>query len=184
MQRADRLLFGDSREWTCSGARGDVLEVAIGTGLNLPLQPDAARITGVEWSAPMLQHTRARADELDRHVRLVQADARALPFPEESFDTVLCTFSLCAIPDEPAAIAEMHRVLRPGGLLLLADHVTSSNLPVRLLQRAVHPISTALGGEKFVHRPLPHVRAAGFDVEIQERFHLGIVERLIARKPR
>lgn len=184
MQRADRLLFGDTREWTCSRASGDVLEVAIGTGLNLPLHPGDARITGIEWSAPMLQHTRARADELDRHVRLVQADARALPFPDESFDTALCTFSLCAIPDEPVAVAEMYRVLRPGGLLLLADHITSSNVVVRQLQRAAHPITTALGGEKFVHRPLPHVRAAGFHVELQERFRLGIVERIVARKPR
>ncbi|MBE9376410.1 class I SAM-dependent methyltransferase [Saccharopolyspora sp. HNM0983] len=183
MRRADRLLFGDSREWVCSRGRGEILEVAIGTGLNLPLHPRESRITGVEWSGEMLRRTRDRADELGRPVELVQADARALPFPDASFDTVLCTFSLCAIPDEPVAVAEMHRVLRPGGSLLLADHITSSNLPVRLLQRLADPITTALGGEKFLHRPLPHVRAAGFEVELRERFRLGIVERITARKP-
>src|SRR5579859_1052695 len=119
----DRVLFGDSRAWVCAQAAGDTLEVAIGTGLNLPLYPPGIRLTGIDLSAAMLAIARRRAQQLGRAVDLREADAHALPFPGAAFDTVVCTFSLCAIPDEHQAVSEMTRVLRPGGLLLLADHI-------------------------------------------------------------
>jgi len=65
----------------------------------------------------------------------VQGDAHALPFEDDTYDTVVCTFGLCAIPDLDRAIAEMHRVLRPGGRLVLVDHVAGSARPLRMLQR-------------------------------------------------
>ncbi len=95
---------------------------------------------------------------------------------------MVCTFSLCAIPDERQAIAEMRRVLRPGGLLLLADHVAGSAWPVRAVQRLLELITIPVAGEHFLRRPAEHVRAQGFQVRRQERFKLGIVERLAARK--
>ena len=102
----------------------------------------------------------------------MQADARALPFPDAAFDTALCTFSLCAIPDEPGAIAEMHRVLRPGGLLLLADHITSSNIAVRQLQRAAHPIG-AVSGIGRVAGVLELATAASREVAARRDYMLG-----------
>ncbi|GAB3278629.1 class I SAM-dependent methyltransferase [Parasphingorhabdus pacifica] len=183
MRLFERFFAGDSRNWVCSQASGDVLEVAIGTGLNVPAYPSDVRVTGIEWSGRMLELARLRAAELSVPVDLLEADAQALPFPEAVFDTVVCTFSLCAIPDERKAVAEMRRVLRPGGRLLLADHVASSWLPVRLLQRAVEVVSVPVGGEHFLRRPLERARALGFVVENVERFKLGVVERLVARKP-
>lgn len=179
----DRVLFGDSREWVCSRASGDVLEVAVGTGLNLPLYSRDVTLSGVEWSPGMLARAQRRVQELDRHVSLLEGDARSLPFSESSFDAVVCTFSLCAIPEEPRAIAEMARVLRPGGRLLLADHVTSTSRPVRVVQGLAERITVPTGGEHFVHRPLDEMRSAGLDVEASQRFKLGVVERLVARKP-
>jgi ubiquinone/menaquinone biosynthesis C-methylase UbiE len=131
----DRRLFKDSRQWVCGQAAGAVLEVAIGTGLNLPHYADGVRLTGVDYSPAMLALARARAAELGRPVELREGDAQALEFADESFDTVVCTFGLCAIPDDVAAVAEMLRVLRPGGTLLLADHVAGTNRPVRMVQR-------------------------------------------------
>ncbi|WP_188987330.1 class I SAM-dependent methyltransferase [Saccharopolyspora thermophila] len=180
----ERFFAGDSRDWVCSRASGDVLEVAVGTGLNLPGYPVGARLTGIEWSRQMLALARQRAARLGRRVHLLQADAQALPFPDASFDTVVCTFSLCAIPDERQALAEMARVLRPGGRLVLADHVVSTSGPVRLVQRVLELVTVPLGGEHFRRRPLEHLRAAGLTVEHTERFRLGIIERLVARKPR
>ncbi len=179
----DRHLFGDSRDWVCSKASGDVLEVAIGTGLNLAHYPDGVRLTGVDWSSAMLEVARRRADELGRDVDLRQGDAQALEFPEACFDTVVCTFSLCAIPSEQQALREMVRVLRPGGLLLLADHVEASRWDARIAQRLIELVTIPLGGEHFRRRPITHVRAMGFTVEAHQRFRLGIVERLAARKP-
>ncbi len=183
MRFFDRVLFGDTRTWVCQQATGDVLEVAIGTGLNLGSYPDDIRLTGVDFSPAMLERARDRARELGRPVDLREGDAHALAFPDGSFDTVVCTFSLCAIPDERRAVAEMGRVLRPGGLLLLADHVAGSAWPVRAVQWLLELVTVPLGGEHFLHRPLAHVRAQGFRIQRQERFKAGIVERLAARKP-
>ncbi len=183
MRFFDRVLFGDSRAWVCSQATGDTLEVGIGTGLNLPLYPAGTALTGIDISPAMLKLAADRARRLGRTVDLREADAGALPFGDASFDTVVCTFSLCAIPDDCRAVAEMSRVLRPGGLLLLADHVAGSAWPVRVIQRVMETATVPMQGEHFLRRPLRHVQARGFPIEQHERFSLGLVERLAARKP-
>jgi SAM-dependent methyltransferase len=95
----------------------------------------------------------------------------------------MSTFSLCAIPDERRAVSEMIRVLRPGGLVLLADHIGGGSWPVRAIQRAVEVVSVPLQGEHMLRRPLRQVQAEGLQIERRERFRLGTVERLAARKP-
>ena len=179
----DRRLFRDSRDWVCGQAHGDVLEVAIGTGLNLAHYPRDIRLTGVDYSPAMLELARHRATELGREVDLRQDDAQALGFTDDSFDTVVCTYGLCAIPDDQRAVAEMRRVLRPGGLLLLADHVAGSSRPVRAVQRLLEVVSVPQASEHFLRRPHDTVRGAGFTIERHERFTLGILERVAARKP-
>ncbi|MDQ2815831.1 MAG: class I SAM-dependent methyltransferase [Actinomycetota bacterium] len=179
----DRHLFGSSRPWACGQAAGDVLEVAIGTGRNLPYYPVGIRLTGVDVSAQMLGIARDRAAGLGQEAALAPGDAQALDFPDGSFDTVLCTLGLCAIPDDRRAISEMARVLRPGGRLLLVDHVAARSVTLRVLQWLYERITIPLAGEHFRRRPLIHVRELGFRVEQAERFRFGIVERLVARKP-
>jgi ubiquinone/menaquinone biosynthesis C-methylase UbiE len=183
MTRADRRFFGDTRQWVCAQASGDVLEVAIGTGLNLPHYPEGVRLTGVEFSPGMLAIARRRAADLGRAVDLREGDAHALDLPDGAYDTVVCTFALCAIPDDRKALAEMARVLRPGGLLLLADHVAAGPRVLRAVQWLVELVSVPAAGEYWRRRPIRHVEAMGFTVERHDRFRLGIVERLAARKP-
>jgi ubiquinone/menaquinone biosynthesis C-methylase UbiE len=183
MRFFDRVLFADSRTWVCAQATGHTLEVAIGTGLNLPLYPAEAQLTGIDLSPAMLGVARHRAEQLGRAVDLREADALALPFPDASFDTVVCTFSLCAIPDERRAVSEMNRVLRSGGILLLADHIAGVTWPVRAIQRTLEVFTVPLQGEHFLRRPLRDVQAEGFKIDRRERFKLGITERLAARKP-
>jgi len=101
------------------------LEVAISTGLNLPLYPDETRLTGIDLSPAMLGVARHRAEQVGRAVDLREADALALPFPDAGFDTVVRTFALCAIPRRPARGQRDEPVLRLGGLLLLADRRTT-----------------------------------------------------------
>jgi ubiquinone/menaquinone biosynthesis C-methylase UbiE len=179
----ERTLFGDARAWVCGQASGEVLEIAVGTGRNLPFYPDGIRLVGVDLSPGMLGIARERAKELGREVELDEGDAHALSYPDSSFDTVVCTFSLCNIPDQQRALGEMYRVLRPGGLLLLADHVASTNRIVLALQRLFEKLTLRLNGDYLTRRPLPLVADAGFAIEERQRYKQGIVERLVARKP-
>ncbi len=157
----DRHLFAGSRDWICAKAEGQVLEVAIGTGLNLAHYPAEVQLTGVEWSPAMLDIAKDRAGQLGRVVDLRLGDAQALEFPGACFNTVVCTFSLCAIPDDRQAVAEMARVLRPGGLLLLADHVEATSWWARAAQALIEVASVPAGGEHFRRRPIMQVRALG-----------------------
>jgi ubiquinone/menaquinone biosynthesis C-methylase UbiE len=179
----ERRLFADGRSWVCSQATGDVLEVAIGTGRNLGYYPPAVRLTGIEFSPAMLELARRHADQEGRRVELRLGDAQDLELNEPPFDTVVCTLSLCAIPDERRAVAEMKRVLRPGGQLLLLDHVAGGPRWVRAIQWLLELATRPLGGEYLRRRPLLQVQAEGFQIERRERSKLGIIERLTARKP-
>ena len=182
MQFFERIFAPDSRTWICAQATGKTLEVAVGTGLNLPFYPGDVQLTGVDFSPAMLNLARRRAEQLGRVVDLQVADAHELPFPDASFDTVVCTYGLCAIPDESRAVSEMKRVLRPGGLLLLVDHIAGGAWPTRAIQRLLEAITVPLQGEHFLRRPLHQVRAAGLSVEQSQRFKLGVIERLAARR--
>ncbi|MBI3970661.1 MAG: class I SAM-dependent methyltransferase [Chloroflexi bacterium] len=181
MQVFDRLLLGDGRSRICSRAGGRTLELAIGTGLNLAYYPRDAHLTGIDLSPAMLAVARRRAQELGREVELRLGDAQALDFPDDSFDTVVATLSLCTIPDERRALAEAHRVLRPGGQLLLLEHVRSPVGPVRWVERLLDPLAR-LTGDHLLRDPLDHLGAAGFSVERCDRSKWGIVEEVVARK--
>jgi ubiquinone/menaquinone biosynthesis C-methylase UbiE len=179
----ERFQFGGGREWVCSRASGDVLEVAIGTGLNLRHYPPGVRLTGLDFSPAMLDRARARAAELGLDVTWREGDAQALPFADASFDTVVCTLGLCGVPDERVALAEMHRVLRPGGTLLLLDHVGSHHRVISFGQRLLDRITVPMIGDHQTRRPLPLVVEAGFTVVRSERLKLGTVERVAAVTP-
>lgn len=171
---AERLLFGDGRRWVCAQARGEVLEIAVGTGRNLPCYPPGVRLTGIELDPAMLAIARRRAADLR------EGDAQALDFPDGRFDTVACTLGLCTIPDDRQAVAEAARVLRPGGYLLLLEHVRSPVRPVRAVQRLLDPLAVRCEADQLLREPLEHVVAAGLVVEQLERSKWGSVERLAA----
>ncbi|MEV4316167.1 class I SAM-dependent methyltransferase [Actinocrispum sp. NPDC049592] len=179
----ERVQFRGGREWVCGQASGEVLEVAVGTGLNLAHYPPEARVTGIDFSPAMLELARKRAAELGRDVVLMRADVQALPFADGSFDTVVCTLGMCGFPDERVAIAEMRRVLRPGGRLLLLDHVGSHHKLIWWGQRLLERMTVRMLGDYQTRRPLPLVQEAGFVIEQSQRLKAGTVERLAARKP-
>ncbi len=160
---------------------GEVLEIAVGTGRNLPFCPEDVRLTGVELSPKMLAVAHRWARSLGVEADLRVADAQDLPFPDASFDAVVSTLALCTIPDDRRAVAEAARVLRPGGCLLLLEHVRSPLLPVRLLQGILDPFFVLLEHDHLLREPLRHVEAEGLLVERLERSKLGIAERLAAR---
>ncbi|MHA7277026.1 class I SAM-dependent methyltransferase [Arthrobacter sp. Hz1] len=179
----DRVWFGGGREWLGDRAEGRILEVAIGTGLNLPHLPPGARVTGVDLSPAMLAVAVDRARRLGRDVDVRVGNAEQLPFDDNSFDSVICGLSLCGIPDPEAAVREAWRVLVPGGRLLLLDHVASTWPPIYALQWLLERFTVRTAGEHFSRRQLPLVQAAGFVVVEVERLKAGTIERIHARKP-
>jgi ubiquinone/menaquinone biosynthesis C-methylase UbiE len=179
----ERVQFAGGREWIGARAQGRVLEVAIGTGRNLEHYPADVTLSGVELSPAMLAIARQHAAELGRDVDLHEGDAQAVPFGDNAFDTVVCTLSLCTIPDPAAAIGEMKRVLRPGGQLLLLDHIGSTWPPIFALQWLVERFTIRSAGEYMTRRQLPLVQAAGFEIIETQRLNAGTVERVAARKP-
>ena len=179
----EKVLFGGGREWVCSQAEGEVLEIASGTGRNLPFYPPSVRLTMTEFTPAMLELARRRQAELGREAELLEGDAQQLDFPDERFDTVVCTLGLCTIPDDRAAVREVRRVLRPGGRFLLLEHVRSPRRAIRAVQHALDPLAVRFQGDHIAREPLEHLRAEGFAVERLERSKLGIVERVTARRP-
>jgi len=182
MRFLERHQFRGGREWVCSRARGEVLEVAVGTGLNLGLYPAGVQLTGVDLSPEMLVLARSRSAEKGCPIELKEADVAALPFDDDSFDTVVSTLAMCAVPDERAGILEMRRVLRPGGRLLLLDHIGSSWWPIWAGQRLMEMYTIPRAGEHMTRRPRPIVEQAGFVIEESERLKAGTVERISAVK--
>jgi ubiquinone/menaquinone biosynthesis C-methylase UbiE/predicted ester cyclase len=183
MSRFERLLFAGNREWVCERAEGEVLELAAGTARNLPYYRNDVTVTGIELSPEMAELGRGRAEDLGREINIEVGDAADLPYPDESFDTVVCTYGLCTIPDDAAAIREAKRVLRPGGRLLLAEHVRSPNPAVRTIQRVLDPLAHRFGGDHLLREPLDHLAAQGFEVDEVRRQKAGWVELAAARKP-
>jgi ubiquinone/menaquinone biosynthesis C-methylase UbiE len=182
MRTFDRLLIGDGRQRICGRASGRTLELAIGTGLNLTWYPPNIALTGIDLSPAMLAAAERRAGELGRPVELQLADAQALEFPDGRFDTVVATFAVCTIPDERRALTEAHRVLRPGGQLLLLEHVRSPVTPVRWVQRLLDPLMSRVEADHLLRDPLDHLAEIGFAIELSERSRWGIIELLVARK--
>lgn len=178
----ERLLFAGGRTWAVSEAIGDVLEIAVGTGRNLPHYRPELRITGQDISPAMLEIARGRAQALGREVDLTAGDAQDLAFASEQFDSVVSTLALCTIPDERRALQEVWRVLRPGGRLILLEHVRSPQPFVRALQRLLQPIASRSAGDHLLRDPLDHLANLGFSIEYCARSRAGIVERLVARK--
>ena len=172
-----------SRRWLAARVRGATLEVGVGSWPNLRFYPADATLTGVDVRAGAVAKARRAAARLGARATAMQGDAMALPFADASFDTVVFSFSLCGVPEVRGALLEALRVLRPGGALLLADHVVSTSAPLRVAQRVAETVARPLTGEHFTRRPLLAVRDLEVRIVETERLGRGAIERVHAVKP-
>ena len=184
---AERRLLGEQRRWATSRARGTTLELAVGTGLNLPLYPDAVhRVVGIDVSEGMLARARARiraAGLVDR-VELRLGDAQHLDLPDACVESVLSTYSLCTVADPAAVLRDAARVLVPGGRLLLVEHGIGDRRWMRAVQRVLNPLTVRWQSDDLLGDTRAAVLAAGFEVvEADRTGTAGIVHRVHARKP-
>lgn len=123
-----------------------VLEIGVGTGLNLPLYPRDCSVTGIDISAEMLQKARGRAKDLGlTNVTLGLMDASNLEFPDDSFNHVLATYVISAVPDPVKTLLEMRRVCRPSGHLVMLNHFRSENTILGAVEWMLAPVCTRIG---------------------------------------
>lgn len=150
-----------ARERLFGQARGQVLELGIGTGANLPFYPSGVELTGVDISPRMLERARRRARDSGRDADLQVADAEQLPFPDDSFDTVTAACTFCSVADPVQGLREAARVTRPGGRVLLYEHVRPRNPLLGRLFDLATPLTRRLVGPEVNRRTEENVEAAG-----------------------
>ena len=161
------------RARVCADLHGDVVEIGFGTGHNLPfMPPTVTRLRAVEPSARSVDLAAKRIAAAPFPVEVVGLDGQRLPLDDDSADTVLCTWSLCTIPDPAAAVREMARVLKPGGRLHFVEHGRSPDDGVRRWQNRLNGVQQRVAGGCNLNRDIPAViEGGGMTVEDLDSYY-------------
>ena len=163
-----------------ANARGRVLEIGVGTGLSFTHYPADVQLVGIDPSRPMLHRAEQRAKGLGRAVTLLQAPAEELPFENGTFDTAVSLVVLCSVDDPARVLAELRRVLRPGGRLLFSEHVRSDDPSLaRRQDRYARPWGWFTCGCNPNRDTLGAIRSAGFEVVELDREERPEIPRLV-----
>lgn len=167
-------MFRKLRREVLAPVGGRVLEIGFGTGINLPYYPPGTRrVVGVDSNPGVSRLAARRAARSHIAVEHHALSAESLPFDSGSFDTVVSTFTLCSIPDLPRALAEVGRVLKPGGEFVYLEHGLSPDAPVARWQRRLNPAWKVIGDGCHLDRdPTAELRRAGFRIERVRNFYL------------
>lgn len=182
--RVNRLLTGRYRRRQFADVEGRVLEVACGTGTNLRYLPDAVEYVGIDISEAMLARAWETLDRVDVDGRLERMDAQELSFADDSFDTVISSFSTCTFPDRVAALDEMARVCRPDGRVVLIEHGRSD---VDLLARYQEYRADAhyeRSGCRLTQEPLEVLERSALVLGESDTAQFGRITTITARPPR
>ena len=155
-----------------------ILEIGVGTGRNLEYYPNGARVTAIDLSPRMLERARGRVGS--RRVTLLEMDAQALEFPDDSFDVVLATFVFCSVPNPVLGLAEARRVLKPDGKLLLLEHMRPEGQLIGSLFDALNPVVRRLLGPEINRRTILNLQAAGWKLLLVENLFSDIVKLVVA----
>jgi ubiquinone/menaquinone biosynthesis C-methylase UbiE len=152
--------FEPYRRRVTGAARGRVLEIGVGSGLNLPLYPADVDIVGLDPSKKLLSMARTVGASHCRSIELIEGTAESIPLPDHSVDTIVTTWTMCSIPNLPATLAEMRRVLKADGRLLFAEHGRSPETSVERWQNRLTPLWKRIGGGCHLNRPIDEMIAA------------------------
>ena len=180
------------RRRVCDRLEGSVVEIGFGSGLNTPFYPAAVtRVAAVEPADLAWKLAGKRLEATSVPVERAGLDGQALPFPDDSFDSALSTWTMCTIPDIEAALAELKRVLRPGGRLSFVEHGLAPDEKVRRWQHRLEPVQKRLFGGCHLTRPVADlIRGAGFEISALDTYYeqgsprfLGANSRGVAESP-
>jgi ubiquinone/menaquinone biosynthesis C-methylase UbiE len=168
----DRAGVAEYRHDLVSGLRGRVLELGVGTGLSFRhYPPEVEQLVAVEPEPTMRANAAKAAREVALDVQLVEGTADALPAPDASVDAAVVSQVLCSVPDQARALAELRRVLRPGGELRFYEHVIGTSKRLSLLQRGLAPgLAKVFGGCRADRDTGRAIEEAGFRIERNRRF--------------
>lgn len=168
------------RHRALADARGSVLEIGFGTGLNLGCYPPAVeRMTLIDPERLLAKRVAKRIAAAPFPVEMAFLDAAHLPFAEHSFDTVVSTWTLCTVPEVHHAVAEIHRVLKPGGNFLFLEHGRSDDPAVARKQDRWNGVQKVIGCGCHLNRPIDEiVTSSGLRMETLERFEMPKTPRI------
>ncbi|WAR45058.1 class I SAM-dependent methyltransferase [Methylomonas rapida] len=157
------LIFRRLRKRLWAQVQGEhVLEVGVGTGKNFAFYPDRARMTAIDFSPKMLEQAKRKRERKQLDVHLDLMDVQSLAYADNSFDTVIASFVFCSVPQPRKGLKEIYRVLKPGGQLLLLEHVLSSNKMMAKLMNLLNPLMVRLVGANINRQTVKNVQACPF----------------------
>jgi len=179
----ERSHYSKWREILWSKVEGNkILEVGVGTGKNFPYYPENFEITAIDFSERMLARAKRKAGELGIKVCLEQMDVQNLLFEDNSFDTVIGSFVFCSVPDPATGLKEVERVCKPGGKVVLLEHVLSANRVLAWLMNIVNPVVVRIMGPNINRRTVENVSKIGLVVDKVTDLAAGIFKLIEARK--
>ncbi|MGM0578858.1 MAG: class I SAM-dependent methyltransferase [Myxococcota bacterium] len=179
---AERGAFSRWRRDLWSRVGGErVLEAGVGTGKNLPYHPAEAEVVAMDLSPAMLERARRRAERLGVDITLDEGDVEDLPYQDGSFDVAVATFLFCSVPHPVQGLRELRRVLRPGGRLILLEHVLSRKPILGTLMRWLDTPVHRMVGAHIARDTVGNVEAAGFEIVRVEELAGDVVKRIEAR---
>ena len=174
--------WGPAKRELFARMRGDILFIAIGTGLDIQFFPPGQHITGGDISTGMLAKAEPRAAAYPGTLELRRLDAQELELPDASFDQVFTSCTFCSVPRPVDGLRQLLRVLKPGGELHMFEHTGSKVVPFRQMMDWMTPLTRMLGPD-MNRATVANVRAAGFAVERVRNVYLDIVKTIHARRP-
>jgi len=160
----------------------NILEVGVGTGKNFPYYPVDAEITAIDFSEKMLSRAREKAEKRGLAVHLLQMDAQNLEFKDNTFDSVVASFAFCSVPDPVRGLIEVGRVCKPGGKVLLLEHVLSANTILAWMMNLTNPVVVRIVGANINRRTVANVIKSGLKLEQVTDVGYGIFKLIEARK--
>jgi len=170
------------RERLWSRVRGEhILEVGVGTGKNMPFYPPEAQVTAVDLSKKMLAQARKQAQQLGLEVDLRTMDVQHLDFPDDSLDAAVATFVFCSVPDPVLGLKELARVVRPGGQIILLEHVRARHPILGRIMDWLNPLMVRVMGANINRRTVENVQKAGLSLrKVEDLTSSGIVKLIVS----
>jgi len=177
------LFFNKYRKDLISLAQGEVLEVGVGTGANLPYYSEKTSVTGIDFSKNMLEKSKKVIKKNNiTNIKLKEMDVQTMAFEDNSFDCAVSTCVFCTVPDPVAGLKEIYRVIKPGGKVLFLEHMRSKNPLINIFLFMMNIMSKFFLGTSMIRKTQKNIEKAGFKITERKDLFFDVVRIIIAEK--